>query len=144
MDTKELNAVLDRIQSAKRCTKPLLEKTKAFANFIEAQMDDLGVNRLMNGKYQLRTIRTSVGSDTSLYLKTDIDEGYDWLYVCLDVSNVDSDRDCFYLWGDFNAAYHRPNRDDIFEFIADAESLLFELADLEKTPNTEVLENALR
>ncbi|WP_172565569.1 hypothetical protein [Vibrio navarrensis] len=143
MNTQELNTVLTRIQNAKRCTESLLEKTKSFANFIQEQMEDLGVDRLMNGKYVLRTIRASVGSDTSLYLKTSVDCGYDWLYVCLDVSSIDAERDSYLLWGDYNASYNKPNRADIFEFIGDAETLLIELAELDKAPNTEVLEKSL-
>lgn len=143
MNTSELNTVLTRIQNAKRCTESLLEKTQAFAQFIESQMEDLGVNSLMNGKYSLRTIRASVGTDTSLYLKTDVDCGYDWLYVRLDVSSIDAERDEYLLWGDFNARYNKPNRTDIFEFIKDADALLLELAELDNVPSTATLENAL-
>lgn len=144
MNTQELNTVLTRIQNAKRCTDSLLEKTQAFAQFVEQQMQDIGVKQLMGGKYQLRTIRSSVGTDTSLYMRTNVDLGYEMLYVCLDVSSIDAERDSYLLWGDYNASYNKPNREDIFEFISDADTLLIELAELDKTPSTEALEQALK
>lgn len=140
MNTQELSTVLTRIQNAKRCTGSLLEKTQAFAQFIVSQMQDLGVSSLMNGKYSLRTINGSVGRDTSVYLKTDTDCGYDWLYVCLDVSSIDAMRDSYHLWGDYRASYNKPNRADIFEFINDADALLIELAELDNAPNTDALD----
>ncbi|WP_372771217.1 hypothetical protein [Pseudoalteromonas sp.] len=143
MNTQELNITLNRIENAKRLTSSLLEKTQAFAQYIESQMYDLGVKSLMDGKYTLRTIRASVGEDTSLYLKTDIDCGYGWLYVCLDVSGVDADRDEYFLWGDFNARYNKPNRSDIFTFINDAQTLLDELAALDKQPDTSAIDSVI-
>lgn len=139
MEIKQLASLLERIENAKRCTSSLLEKTQAFAQLIERQMEELGVKQLMGGKYQLRTIHASVGTDTSLYMRTNQDLGYEMLYVCLDVTSIDADRDTFYLWGDFNAAYNKPNRNDIFEFIGDAEALLSELASFDEVPDVDHL-----
>lgn len=134
MESKELVKLFDRIQNAKYLTSNLLTKTQDFAGYLASEMESLGVDSLMSGKYQLKTLRTSVAEDTSLYLRTGEDLGYDMLYVCLDVSKISAQREVAYLYGDFNAGYYRPNRSDIFEFSGDARALLTELASLEKMP----------
>jgi hypothetical protein len=143
MNSTELNAVLTRIESAKRVTTTLVEKTTAFANYVQAQMEELGVSSLLNGKYTLKTVRTSVGTRTDLYLKTDVDQGYDWLFVCLCAGRVDADRDSSYFWGDFNASFNYPNRDDILTFINDAQAILRALAEFDSQADTTAIDNVI-
>lgn len=132
MKTSKIETLISRVQTAKRVTNKLAEQSQQFCNFVEEQMEDLGVNSLMNGKYELRTIRSSCGSDTSLYLK--ISGGYysDDVWVTLDSQSISAERELRYLHGDYHCSYRAPSREDVLTFLGDAEAILEDLADMDK------------
>lgn len=140
MKTSNILKLIDRISKAAYVTQSLIEKSQQFAEFMDEQMDNLGVNNLMSGKYSLITLTASAGSDTSLYMRYTCNFTCENLYVRLNTSEIDSQRDTRLLYGDFNASYNLPNRNDILNFLSDAEELLKELANLSNDIETPLID----
>ena len=132
MKNQEIMTLVTRITAAKNVTEKLVEKSREFAEYVQNAMEDNGVKSLLGGKYELRTLNASAGSDTSLYIN--VENEYARFYVCLDSSSLSSTNDIRYLYGDCNAGYYIPSRANILEFIGDAKAILSELADMDKMP----------
>ena len=126
MQNSELIKSIEKITEAKSVTEAFLERSSSIAEWIGNQMQDLGVQSVLDGKYKLHTVRSSVGADQSLYRI--IDEQYCTCMVRLDCKKLSAERETFYFWNDFSAAYQRPCRDDVIQLAKDAPAIIEELA----------------
>lgn len=119
-----------------------LEKTKAVALFIEDTACELGVSKLMNGKYRIRSYQTSGGNSYD-DLELDCTDEFNNTYVSLSTVEVSSGREQDCRNGDLRASYNRPTREDIDTFVNDIPELLAEL-EARSLPDSTTLDRLLR
>jgi hypothetical protein len=152
MNKSGIQNTLHSIENAKHVTKKLVDNLESIAIFIASQMQSLGLNSVLSGKYVMelhilmhRDQLISMGvKDTSLYLKIPGTSDENEFTVRLLCNGLSSTRELSILCGDYNAKYYKPSRQDALTFIADIPIILEELANCEKEDELTILDTLLK
>lgn len=144
MNKSEIQNTLHKIENAKHVTKKLVDNLESIAIFIASQMQSLGLNSVLSGKYVMEQLISMGVKDTSLYLKIPGTSDENEFTVRLLCNGLSSTRELSLLCGDYNAKYYKPSRQDALTFIADIPIILEELANCEKEDELTILDTLLK
>lgn len=143
MKIKELSKTISKLQDAKNVTDYFLYRTQRVAKFICAEMESLGLNELLNGKYVLNEV-LACGQYFSLFsLQVKYNSDFFEFPVNLMSNEVSSNRKMNFFGGDYNAKYYVPNRHDLLTFINDLPEIFSELANQDVEQDINLLDNIL-
>lgn len=142
MKVKELSNIISKIENAKYITDHLLYRTQKLAGFMCDQMESLGLNELLNGKYILNEVLAGRQFFSLFSLKVTDNDFYEYP-VNLMSNEVSSTRRMNFLAGDDNAKFYVPNRHDVLTFINDIPKIFAELANVDVEQNINLLDNIL-
>jgi hypothetical protein len=144
MNKSGIQNTLHSIENAKHVTKKLVDNLESIAIFIASQMQSLGLNSVLSGKYVTEKLISMGVKDTSLYLKIPGTSDENEFTVRLLCNGLSSTRELSILCGDYNAKYYKPSRQDALTFIADIPIILEELANCEKEDELTILDTLLK
>ena len=144
MNKSDIQNTLHKIENAKHVTKKLVDNLESIAIFIASQMQSLGLNSVLSGRYVMEQLISMGVKDTSLYLKIPRTSDENEFTVRLLCNGLSSTRELSLLCGDYNAKYYKPNRQDALTFIADIPIILEELANCEKEDELTILDTLLK
>jgi hypothetical protein len=144
MNKSEIHNTLHRIKNAKNLTEKLVDNLELIAVFIASQMQSLGLTSVLSGKYVMEQLISTGIKDTSLYLKVPGTSDENEFTVRLLCNGLSSTRELSLLYGDYNAKYYKPNRQDALTFLADIPSILEELANCEKEDELSIINTLLK
>ncbi|MBA6231319.1 MULTISPECIES: hypothetical protein [unclassified Colwellia] len=144
MNKSGIQNTLHSIENAKHVTKKLVDNLESIAIFIASQMQSLGLNSVLSGKYVMEQLISMGVKDTSLYLKIPGTSDENEFSVRLLCNGLSSTRELSLLCGDYNAKYYKPSRQDALTFIADIPIILEELANCEKEDELTILDTLLK
>jgi hypothetical protein len=144
MNKSGIQNTLHSIENAKHVTKKLVDNLESIAIFIASQMQSLGLNSVLSGKYVMEQLISMGVKDTSLYLKIPGTSDENEFTVRLLCNGLSSTRELSLLCGDYNAKYYKPSRQDALTFIADIPIILEELANCEKEDELTILDTLLK
>ncbi|WP_206483008.1 hypothetical protein [Thalassotalea sp. G2M2-11] len=139
MKIKELSKTISKLQDAKNVTDYFLYRTQKVAKFICEEMQTLGLNELLNGKYFLNEVFACGQSFSLLSLQVSDNDFFEYP-VNLMSNEVSSNRKMNFFGGDYNAKYYVPNRHDLLTFINDIPKIFAELADQNVENDIELLD----
>lgn len=127
MTNPKIEKMLAKVEHAKYVTEKLVQTTKDIAEFISEQMQVVGINEILNGKYVINELRAYEHSLLVLSLAVE-DKHCNEFVVNLASNEVSSNREHSFWCDPVTGRYFLPTRHDVMTFVQDLPLIMNELA----------------